>query len=83
DEITGHVSVPAGDDGTTVLTQLMRRLDQRKIHITDLALRRPTLDDVFLNLTGHSAEADPTGAGERGDGEGPGPARRRGRKAKR
>jgi ABC-2 type transport system ATP-binding protein len=64
DEDTGRVSVPAGDDGTTVLTQLMRRLDRRKIQITDLEMRRPTLDDVFMTLTGHAAEGDGASAGE-------------------
>ena len=34
-----------------------RRLDAAGVDISDLALRRPTLDDVFLALTGHAAEA--------------------------
>jgi ABC-2 type transport system ATP-binding protein len=34
----------------------MRRLDRRKIRVKDLTTRRPTLDDVFLTLTGHAAE---------------------------
>src|SRR5919204_361550 len=42
------------DDGTTLLltTQYMEEADQ----LADSALRRPTLDDVFLALTGHAAE---------------------------
>jgi ABC-2 type transport system ATP-binding protein len=36
----------------------VRALDHESIGIADIALRRPTLDDVFLSLTGHAAEAD-------------------------
>ena len=42
--------------GSTVLVEAVRVLDQSGIAIDDLALRRPTLDDVFLTLTGHMAE---------------------------
>jgi ABC-2 type transport system ATP-binding protein len=34
----------------------VRRLGEAGIRIDDIALRRPTLDDVFLELTGHVAE---------------------------
>jgi len=34
----------------------VRTLDRAAIAIDDIALRRPTLDDVFLQLTGHTAE---------------------------
>jgi ABC-2 type transport system ATP-binding protein len=34
----------------------VRRLDDAGIAIEDIALHRPTLDDVFLSLTGHAAE---------------------------
>jgi ABC-2 type transport system ATP-binding protein len=34
----------------------VRRLDEAGVGVDDLALRRPTLDDVFLALTGHVAE---------------------------
>jgi len=47
------VSFPAGAKG---LTEAVRRLDAAGLEITDLSLRRPTLDDVFLTLTGHAAE---------------------------
>ena len=43
-------------DGTAIPTEAVRRLDDRGIKLDDLALRRPTLDDVFLTLTGHGAE---------------------------
>jgi ABC-2 type transport system ATP-binding protein len=38
------------------IAEAVRRLDERGVGIEDIALRRPTLDDVFLTLTGHSAE---------------------------
>ena len=37
----------------------MRELDDAGIAIDDIGLRRPTLDDVFLALTGHAAEEKP------------------------
>ena len=44
-----------------VLVQVVRDLDEAGIAIDDIGLRRPTLDDVFLSLTGHAAvEAAPT-----------------------
>jgi ABC-2 type transport system ATP-binding protein len=39
-----------------VITGAVRRLDAIGVGIDDIALRRPTLDDVFLALTGHTAE---------------------------
>ncbi|MCO5215882.1 MAG: ATP-binding cassette domain-containing protein [Thermomicrobiales bacterium] len=47
------VPYPAGAAG---LMQAVRDLDSVGIHPTDFSLRRPTLDDVFLQLTGHAAE---------------------------
>jgi len=41
-------------DGTVV--EALRRLDDAGVDVEDLSLRRPTLDDVFLTLTGHAAE---------------------------
>ncbi|HEX5928264.1 MAG TPA: ATP-binding cassette domain-containing protein [Solirubrobacterales bacterium] len=46
------------------IAQVVRRLNDVGIGIDDVAMRRPTLDDVFLTLTGHAAEADEDGAGE-------------------
>ena len=40
------------------IAEAVRRLDEAGIGIDDIAVRRPTLDDVFLNLTGHAAEED-------------------------
>ncbi len=38
--------------------ETLRRLDSEDIAVLDVALRRPTLDDVFLTLTGHAAEVE-------------------------
>jgi len=42
--------------GARVLTEALRRLDAADVELHDVALRRPTLDDVFLILTGHRTE---------------------------
>jgi ABC-2 type transport system ATP-binding protein len=42
-----------------VIAEAVRRLDDAGVGIADVALRRPTLDDVFLALTGHVAEEEP------------------------
>ena len=47
------VPYPAGAAG---LAQAVRGLDSEGLELTDFSLRRPTLDDVFLQLTGHAAE---------------------------
>ena len=49
-------------DGARTLTQALRRLDAAGVTAEDVALRKPTLDDVFLALTGHLATT-PTGNG--------------------
>ena len=41
------------------IAEAVRRLDGANVGIDDIALRRPTLDDVFIKLTGHAAEEDP------------------------
>jgi ABC-2 type transport system ATP-binding protein len=74
DENTGELTLPAGGRGTTVLTEAIRRLDAAGVQLADIALRRPTLDDVFLQLTGHQAEADAPAEPEQPPGR-----RRRGR----
>ena len=43
-------------DGAPVLTQALRELDAAGVVVSDVGLRRPTLDEVFLALTGHTAE---------------------------
>lgn len=63
--ISGPVS-----GGSRILVDAIRLLDSAGVEIADIALRRPTLDDVFLALTGHGAEDDTpepsTGRGRRG-----------------
>jgi ABC-2 type transport system ATP-binding protein len=44
--------------GPEVLSEALRRLDERQVRLEDVGLRRPTLDDVFLALTGKTAEQD-------------------------
>jgi ABC-2 type transport system ATP-binding protein len=39
------------------IVEAVRRLDEAGVDVDDITLRRPTLDDVFLTLTGHAAEA--------------------------
>ena len=46
--------------GSGVLVEVLRRLDGRAVKVLDVALRRPTLDDVFLALTGHTTAATET-----------------------
>lgn len=41
--------------GAQMLTAAMRELDLTRVALEDIALRRPTLDEVFLRLTGHGA----------------------------
>jgi ABC-2 type transport system ATP-binding protein len=52
-----HVSAPVSG-GSTVLVDAIRALDSRGVAVSDLQLRRPTLDDVFMSLTGHVAEEE-------------------------
>jgi daunorubicin resistance ABC transporter ATP-binding subunit len=52
----GTVVIPVAD-GATVLPQLAQRLANNGLAITDLALRRPSLDDVFFALTGQPAKS--------------------------
>ena len=61
DPQAGRVSVPVAAGGSMV-ADAVRLLDAAGIGIADITLRRPTLDDVFLTLTGHAAE--PVDAGE-------------------
>lgn len=55
DEHTRKLTVPV-TGGAKLLAEVIRDLDARGIEIDDIGLRRPTLDDVFISLTGHVAE---------------------------
>ena len=50
-----QVSAPV-TTGTKALIEAVKALDEAGIHPLDLGLKRPSLDDVFLSLTGHIAE---------------------------
>jgi ABC-2 type transport system ATP-binding protein len=62
DEVAGSFKIPVGVQGASLLSEVVRRLDDAGVKLADLALHRPTLDDVFLSLTGHTAEEE-TGEG--------------------
>ena len=47
-------------DGPSAAADALRRLDGAGLTISGLNLREPSLDDVFLSLTGHKAEDEPT-----------------------
>ncbi len=58
---------PEAEDGTLrmafsrrqgAIAEAVRRLDEAGVVVEDVAVRRPTLDDVFISLTGHAAEPD-------------------------
>jgi ABC-2 type transport system ATP-binding protein len=60
DERTRELLAPVSG-GAKLLVEAVRELDTAGITVDDLALRRPTLDDVFLSLTGKAAEDADTG----------------------
>ena len=62
DDHTRRITVPA-HGGAQRLVQVVRDLDEAAIAIDDIGLRRPTLDDVFLSLTGHAAATTDAEAG--------------------
>jgi ABC-2 type transport system ATP-binding protein len=65
---TRRLTAPA--DGLRDMTRIAAVLDEHRVDVVDLGLMRPSLDDVFLRLTGHRAEADPSD--DPGDGPGDG-----------
>jgi ABC-2 type transport system ATP-binding protein len=75
DEDDARIRIPVGSDGTVALLETVRRLDDTGIGLSDIALHRPSLDDVFLALTGHAAEQADEDAAANG--------KKRGRKRKR
>ena len=52
DEEANTVSVPA-TRGVATLSEVFRRVDQLGIELADISLRKPSLDEAFLHLTGH------------------------------
>ena len=67
DLVRNLVTIPSDAD-PKVIVEAARRLGDRGIGLEDIALRRPSLDDVFLSLTGHGAEDGP-GQGAEPHGE--------------
>jgi daunorubicin resistance ABC transporter ATP-binding subunit len=53
------------DDGSRLLIDVLRLLDDHQLAPATLAVREPSMDDVFLALTGHRAEADAGSDGQR------------------
>ena len=52
DEDRDLLVIPA-DDGSRSLVEVVRAMDDASVPILDIELHKPTLDDVFLSLTGH------------------------------
>jgi ABC-2 type transport system ATP-binding protein len=65
DKETGVINVGVGGRGSEALVEAVRSLDAAGVQTQGLALRRPSLDDVFLALTGHAAEEEEPGGGKR------------------
>jgi ABC-2 type transport system ATP-binding protein len=63
DEVRGKVRVPA-PKGAQTLAQVVSKIPPALLASAEVALRRPTLDDVFLALTGHGAEDQAEGKGK-------------------
>ncbi|HLK02373.1 MAG TPA: ATP-binding cassette domain-containing protein [Streptosporangiaceae bacterium] len=59
DTEAGVVSIGVGGRGSDALIDAVRGLDAAGIHTRGLTLRRPSLDDVFMAITGHVAEEEP------------------------
>jgi ABC-2 type transport system ATP-binding protein len=56
--IDGTIVELTVENGPAVGAEVLRSLDTARIPVTGLALREPSLDDVFLSLTGHKSEAE-------------------------
>jgi ABC-2 type transport system ATP-binding protein len=52
----GRKVTAAVTGGVSILKRVLQELGEQEIKAADIGLRRPTLDDVFLSLTGHGAE---------------------------
>ncbi len=61
DEAARHLTAPA--DGLRDMTRIAAVFEDSAIELDDLGFKRPSLDDVFLHLTGHRAE-EPSDFGE-------------------
>ena len=70
DPETGVVNIGVGGRGSDALVDAVRALDGAGVATLGLALRRPSLDDVFLTLTGHAAEEEEQQNGRKRGGRG-------------
>jgi ABC-2 type transport system ATP-binding protein len=68
DRQSRRLTVPVSG-GAKSLVEGLRLLDAESVHVLDIGLRRPTLDDVFLTLTGHDAEDGPGDRDDQDDGD--------------
>jgi ABC-2 type transport system ATP-binding protein len=64
-EVEGRVLRLPSPDGSHLLAQMLRQLDDEGVLPATVSLREPSLDDVFLALTGHVAEGASDQGGER------------------
>jgi ABC-2 type transport system ATP-binding protein len=74
DEQTRRLTA-AVSGGVDALERVVQWLSGREVSVYDIGLRRPTLDDVFLSLTGHAAEEVAEESDASSDGSEPRPER--------
>ena len=67
-QIDDRTVTAAVTTGASALRQVLERLEVGSIGVLDVGLRRPTLDDVFLTLTGHATEPDDAAGTDDTDG---------------
>jgi ABC-2 type transport system ATP-binding protein len=60
--VDGRTLTTQVSGGTESLRAALRGLEEAAVEVTEFGLRRPTLDDVFLTLTGHQADETAQGA---------------------
>jgi ABC-2 type transport system ATP-binding protein len=64
-DLATHRLSMAADDGTARLMEAVRAMDHLGVTVEDIALRRPTLDEVFLTLTGRAIDTNDPSPGDR------------------
>jgi ABC-type multidrug transport system ATPase subunit len=69
-EVEGDMVRLTSNDGSEILVDVLRALDAERLSPVSLAVREPSLDDVFLKLTGHHAESDDASADAAPDAKG-------------
>jgi ABC-2 type transport system ATP-binding protein len=60
----GRALTVSADDGPAALQRILAELAELDVRLYDAGMRRPTLDEVFLRLTGHAASEDPDDAAQ-------------------